>query len=124
MNEIAIRPTTKIVISACYGGFGLSTEAKMLYLERKNIPYQVRKDRYGGDLFYTMEGDRLYESTSYMDRTDPDLVYVVETLGEKANGNYAKLVVEELPKGTRYRITEYDGFEGIGTEEDIGWSVA
>jgi len=36
----------------------------------------------------------------------------------------AKLVIEDLPAGTRYSIEEYDGLEHIETEIDIIWSIA
>jgi hypothetical protein len=47
------------------------------------------------------------------DRADPDLVAAVETLGAKANGSCAKLKVVEIPDGTDYEISEYDGNEHI-----------
>lgn len=44
-------------------------------------------------------------------RTDKDLVAVVEELGDEANGDFAELVVVEIPDGYEYRIDEYDGIE-------------
>ena len=93
---------TKVVINICYGGFGLSETAWERYVEL------------GGKA----------ESEYDVARTDPILVQVVEELGEKANGMYANLFVEELASGTRYRIQEYDGSESIETENDIVWQVA
>jgi len=46
-------------------------------------------------------------------RSDPRLVQVVEELGAKANGSCAKLKVVEIPDGTSYSISEYDGMESI-----------
>lgn len=46
-------------------------------------------------------------------RHDVDLVAVVEKLGKKANGRYAELKVVEIPDGTDYEISEYDGIEHI-----------
>ena len=57
-------------------------------------------------------------------RNDPLLVQVVEELGDAANGQHAKLRIEEVPEGGKYRITEYDGFEGVETPESVDWSVA
>jgi hypothetical protein len=48
-----------------------------------------------------------------IERTDPDLVKVVEELGKKANGSCAELRVVEIPDGTGYEIDEYDGVEHI-----------
>jgi hypothetical protein len=95
----------KIVYNACYGGFGLSHEAKMRYCEIKGIPEQTI---YDGDI----------------ERTDPVLVQVVEELGDKANGEYAKLRIAKLFPGTLYRIDDYDGFEKVCTQDDYAWSVA
>lgn len=97
---------TKIVYSACYGGFSLSEKAISRYWELKGEP--CPKNWYDRGI----------------DRTDPILVQVVEELGEDANGSYAKLRIEELPKGTIYRIDEYDGFESVKTQDDYDWSVA
>lgn len=80
----------KIVVNRCYGGFGLSEEAfKFLGLKWEGYEY------------------------ADIERTDPKLVECVETLGDKANGSYAKLEVIEIPDGTEYEIDDYDGIETI-----------
>lgn len=48
-----------------------------------------------------------------LDRSDPILLQVIDELGEKANGAYAKLAVVEIPDGTDYTIEEYDGNEHV-----------
>jgi hypothetical protein len=52
------------------------------------------------------------------------LVQVVEQLGDKANGSYAKLFITDVPSGTKYRIDEYDGLESVMTIDDYEWSIA
>lgn len=47
------------------------------------------------------------------------LVQVVEELGDKANGEYAKLRIEEVYGS--YRIDEYDGNESVMTSGDYDW---
>lgn len=63
------------------------------------------------------ENSRAYKSISPyagdIERTDPDLVAVVEQLGKDANGQCAKLEVIEIPDGIDYEIDEYDGIESI-----------
>lgn len=54
-----------------------------------------------------------------VDRHDPALVQVVEELGDKANGNYAKLRIAEV--SGPYRIDEYDGFESVETSDSYDW---
>jgi hypothetical protein len=53
-----------------------------------------------------------------IDRTDPDLIAVVEKLGDKANGACAELKIVEIPNGTRYIIDDYDGIESIHQEHE------
>jgi hypothetical protein len=38
--------------------------------------------------------------------------------------NMADLEIEWLPIGTQFRITEYDGNEGIEIQKDVSWQVA
>ena len=79
----------KVVINDCYGGFGLSEKAlKMLGVE----------DDYDFEF----------------DRTNPELVEVVEKLGKEANGFCASLRVIEIPDDVKeWYIDEYDGIETI-----------
>lgn len=93
----------KVVINDCFGGFGLSKEAiqrlKELGLSEETI-------------------DNLDYSRN---RTNPLLVQVVEELGDKANGNCASLIVEEIPPNKRWKIHNYDGQETLiieGEEDD------
>jgi len=128
---------TKIVINTCYGGFGLSEEGMRLYAQKKGLPFYVWnpdesdlfKQYFTADpsVMATIDDDfwRKHSLDYYdIDRTDPALVEVVEELGEEASGDCAELVVVDLPKGTLYRITEYDGYERIETNDDMDWKVA
>lgn len=121
---------TKIVYNACYGGYSLSHEAMMLYCEKKGINVYPEKHSLFCIYWTVPENERddsrhdqrIYEGD--IDRTDPVLVEVVEELGKKANGICADLQIEDVPKGTLYRITEYDGYETVETREEIEWRVA
>lgn len=60
-----------------------------------------------------------------IDRTDPILISVVETMGPKAaSGRFASLFIEEIPNGTQYKIDEYDGLEELITKDDDDWKTA
>lgn len=60
-----------------------------------------------------------------IDRTDPILVSVVETMGSAAaSGRFAELSITEIPDGTLYKIDNYDGMESIITQEDDDWILA
>ena len=80
----------KIVINNCYGGFSLSKEA-CEFLGAKSA----------------------YEYSDDNNRNDPRLVECVETLGDKANGDSARLHVVEIPDDVDWYIDEYDGIESI-----------
>lgn len=83
----------KIVINRCYGGFGLSKEAyEFLGLEWDGYGFKYDSDE---------------------QRTDPNLIRCVETLGKKANGLFANLKVVDIPDDVDYEIEEYDGVESI-----------
>lgn len=96
---------TKVVYNACYGGFSLSEGAIARYKEIKgSVP----------DNFYPRD----------IERDDPALVQVVEELGSKANGHCAALQIEDVPKGTEWRIDEYDGNESVATKDSYEWKTA
>jgi len=81
----------KIVINRRHSGFGLSEEAISMISAVKGI---LVND-------YTI------------DRSDPDLVAVVENLGEKSWGSWAELKVVEIPDDVIWEIGEYDGMEWV-----------
>jgi hypothetical protein len=108
---------TKIVYNKCFGGFSLSYEALHMLASLMGVTLYEKVDPRFPTLtsFYTsptFEESTHFSSTD-IPRTSPHLVRVVETLGERANGPYADLAICELPEGTRYRISEYDGYESV-----------
>lgn len=94
---------TKVAFNQCFGGFSLSTEGKALL---KKLDPSLKE---GCDWGYTDH------------RHNPALIEVIETLGDKAGGPYAKLRIEEIT-GDKYYIDEYDGFESVETAESIEWT--
>lgn len=129
----------KIILNKCYGGFGVSNIAYELYANKKGLKlYPYWKD-YKSNMFHKCVdmynnkntiiyyfikdygehihrdninwNDLLYLDSEY--RADPVLVEVVEELGEDANGEYAKLVIVDIPDGLNYMIDEYDGIETL-----------
>ncbi len=113
----------KIVINDSFGGFALSREAVLLARQISG------DDKWGGTC---IRGDHYRNGAPVkydygcvdVQRNDPILVRVVEELGPLASNYHANLVVREIPKGTKYRIQEYDGLERVETEDDIEWAVA
>lgn len=137
---------TKIVYNACYGGFSISDEAVERYAEIKGITLYADNDKWGNNYYLCPVEDyndicfqeenspvsperyarssALYFSRRDIDRADPVLAQVVEELGDRANGDFAKLEIEEVPTGTLYRIDEYDGMENVILSGGYDWKVA
>jgi hypothetical protein len=67
-------------------------------------------ERLHRDEFY-IAAKNCYFNSYEIDRTDPDLIWVVENLGDKANTIVSKLKVIEIPDDVDYVIEEYDGNE-------------
>jgi len=132
----------KVVYNSCYGGFGLSTIALTKFAEKKGITLTWYKQigyrwqdeveyiklegvpengfaltAFKEDLGEHIKGLRvgLYYHPTFHDETrrDPDLIAVIEELGEKANGPFADLKIAEIPDGVEYEITDYDGLEEV-----------
>jgi hypothetical protein len=91
----------KIVINACYGGFGVCKEIADIF----GLKWS---DQYGAT------GDRDIK------RDDPRLVEAVERLGDKAGYEYSKLKIAEVPDGVEWQIEEYDGNEWV-SEKHKTW---
>ena len=91
--------TFKVVINTCYGGFQLSERAENLWRKAKSIP--DAEGVYNWDIA----------------RDDPDLVRIVEELGDAASGaTYSQLKVIEVPTWVQekgWHINEYDGSEHV-----------
>ncbi len=60
--------------------------------------------------------DKISLATRPDDRSDKDLIEVVEMLGEKANGSHAELKIVEIPDDVKWQIEEYDGSEHIAEQ--------
>jgi hypothetical protein len=139
----------KVVINSCFGGFGLSYKAVMLYSKLKGIdmhafmneetPHGYNYDKYveyvptkgkrRPFIIYYSTGPLVegkYQEDKYfgvrdIPRDDEDLIKVVEKLGKKANGDCAELKIIEIPDDIDWEITEYDGNESI-EEVHRSWS--
>ncbi len=132
----------KVAYNKCFGGFGLSPKAEILYAQRKGIklyPYECRRgityfrvdDVTDVKCFLDFLTEDLGEAVSseviskteyfyYQDfhddniRTDPDLIAVIEELGEEeASGCCSALAIIEIPDGRDFEITKYDGKESV-----------
>ena len=139
----------KIVINTCHGGFGLSHEGILRYLELQGkqvwveesedweghfnywlVPKEERVINRESDFWsLTMEEKTAYneawrdQNFSYREiaRDDPILIHVVEELGVAANSRYSELKIVEIPDDVAWQIDEYDGAEWVA-EKHRTWS--
>lgn len=134
---------TKVVYNACYGGFGLSREACERYWELQGKQVWIKNSSWEFNVWLVPPEERLKQPENWhslpleeriafneryskqtwyhrdISRHDPILVQVVEELGEKANGECAKLAIAEI--SGPYRIDEYDGYESVKTPGGYDW---
>lgn len=91
-------------------GYGKAIKGWKEYLEN-------RKGGKRDSLFVTVfSPDGKYvlsQHPSGLDRHHPELIRVIEEMGEAADGACAKLRIVEVPDGVDYEIDEYDGNEHI-----------
>lgn len=102
----------KIVINADFGGFDLSFEAYKRIAKLKGWTHAVND--YDND-YWIMEPEK-YKYAPELNRNDPDLVAVVEELGEESWGTYSVLKVVEIPDDVDWYIDEYDGKEHVAEQ--------
>jgi len=115
----------KVVVNRCYGGFGLSDAACEWLMKNRGYTLGdgnrtedwsmfdiVARDGFGCkySIVRTPDGVGAYDNGF---RTHPDIIAVVEALGEEADGMYAELEIVDIPDGIEWHIDEYDGVETI-----------
>ena len=137
----------KIVLNKCYGMLDLSQEALVKFAELENIKLYfytydnetegyIRKDAYSkycrvyttiknlGEFCEYIPKDALFPIDD-IDRTNPNLIQVIEEMGTaKAGATWSYPVIEIIPAGTRFLIKEENGYETIITPEDLEWKIA
>jgi len=89
----------------------LVSPEKRLEIKEGEAYYKMSRDertdynwKYSQQIWY--QGDNLT-------RNDPILVQVVEEMGDKAWGRYAKLAIVEIPDDVQWIIEENDGIEWV-----------
>lgn len=118
-----LRGYQDIVINTCHGGFGLSKDAQIAFLERSQISYTLvsRDDRHSNERYgpiIMVKGNHWYDKD--IARDDPILVTLVRELGKVANGEHARLKVVRVPADVVWQIEDYDGKEWI-SEQHRTW---
>lgn len=112
-----LRNDQYIVINTCHGGFSLSKEAVLAYLEKAGIAYTLEPQR-DRDTQNRLGSRIIVDDKEFYDRydiprDDPALVNVVRQLGSKSWGEYAKLKIVKVPRDVDWYIEDYDGKEWV-----------
>tara|TARA_R110000824_G_scaffold36852_2_gene113981 strand:- start:1982 stop:2335 length:354 start_codon:yes stop_codon:yes gene_type:complete len=109
----------KVVINNAYGGFDLSEKAIAMIAEKKGISVE-KAEKLGRDWSCIGWGGL---DEGMLPRHDPDLVSTVETLRIDASESGDEDIIVVEISTNRYRITEYDGAEGVQTPDSMDWTV-
>lgn len=133
----------KVAINKCHGGFSLSPKAVhwLACRQGKSCYFFISKYEDGEHVFIPAEGypEGLFwaaftvkdpENHEYENivleqrpdnRSDPELIAVIEELGEEANGAHAEIKIVEIPADVKWEIEEYDGMEHASEAHRV-WS--
>ncbi len=132
ISALAIKELAKIKGKECYffdfknNPIGIEEASKSLMFFAYSVPnpqdYKL-EERDADGLFgeANKRADLISLSNLKNNRSDSDLISIIEKLGTKANTKYSKLKIIEIPDGTEYEIEEYDGMEHV-SEKHKTWS--
>ena len=103
-----------------YEQVGYKHEGDERYIKVEGIPdsnrytFKALKSDLGDEITSIPDGESYYVGFSEEEvRADPDLIDIIESMGEKSHGAHASLQVVEIPDGSSFEITEYDGMEEV-----------
>ncbi len=121
----ALKGVRHIVINRQHGGFGLSWDAQIEYLNRAGIAYTLVDRESRDDTIRFGQEIKLANGDDWNDRhdiarDDPILVDIVREMGDDANGGFANLRVVKIPGDVEWTIDEYDGLEWV-SEKHRTW---
>lgn len=104
----------KVLLKTSYGPFSLKKEI----FEKLAIPYHdISLSSYEECLV----PDKLISKTKIN-----KIIEWVECLGSEyvANPKFCYFEVVDIPKGTAYRICDYDGYQYVEYRDEIEWKIA
>lgn len=104
----------KVVINRCFGGFALSEAGRKELCLRKGWILNPN------GVATTFDGE--FVSLLALNRTDPDVVAVVEELGDEASATGSRLKVVDVPDDVEWFIHNYDGLESVHEKNRV-WTV-
>lgn len=93
-----------------------------MFLGLKGFLYEKIPNSWGRGSSYRAYNGKAFE-TDEIDRSDPTLILVVNTLEGGADTHISRLRVAQYPPGTLYRIEDYDGKETVIVAAEQSWST-
>ena len=104
----------KVLLKTSYGPFSLRKEI----LEKLDITYH--------NISLSSYEECLVPNKPISKTKTNKLIKWVELFGSEyvTNPRYCRFEVVDIPKGTAYRICEYDGAEYIEFKDEIDWKIA
>lgn len=104
----------KLLLKTSYGPFSLKKEI----FEKLKIPYH--------NISLSSYEECLVPNKPISKTKMNKLVEWVEYLGSEyvANPKFCYFEVVDIPKGTAYRICDYDGYEYVEYRDEIEWKIA
>ena len=111
----------KIVINTATGGFGLNDKGMSEFLSRKGVTFFTEQSKHKTTIYYVGEKREVF-SDHDIDRGDPVLVALVETLGDDiAEVPYCHLRVVEIPDGVKWMVMEEEWGVEYVAEQHRTW---
>ena len=109
----------KVVLTSCYGGFGLSKEAIQMLLDKHGLDID---SEYG---YVDNEDFGIVDESHDAYRMDTRLISVVEELGvDASSGAHADLRIVKVPDEVvdvhGWHIDDYDGCESVHQSHWVG----
>lgn len=99
----------KVVLNDCEGYFELSQIAKQHLAARKG--WQLKRLNKQVTVYITTDGSEWLDED--LDRTDSDLIAIVEDLKEKADTHNSLLTIVEIPDDIYWSIQDTHGYECV-----------
>ena len=102
----------KVAYNACFGGFQLRSLALTELAKLKGVDLElVKHNTLGGGYFIDKASGKVFNEPD--DRADPDLISIVELMGDMASARWSYIRIREIPDGAEYEITSHGGLESV-----------
>lgn len=110
----------KVIINTEYGGLNLSHAAVLRYGQLKGL-YIYRTPEKLDEYFFDREMQERWDLDD-IEREDPALIQVIEEMGEKAETEFGKFKIIEIPDGVKFWVEEFEPNGETISEQHRWWN--